>query len=197
MKLRQTKADKKINIMKKILCVLTMALLLQAGAANAQQPAAPAAQATNGQIVLPDNSTLSGEIKDNIRKKGEVVLLVNGKKTKYTAATISSVKIDNSQYITSNYTFYEVIYQGKNITLLRKASEPSDLQYNGSDAVAVSSEGNIDDLSVKKNDGTTLQLLTKKNIKELLGQTCTATVDATKFDIATIKKAVEDCDNSR
>ncbi len=183
--------------MKKILCVLTMALLLQAGAANAQQPAAPAAQATNGQIVLPDNSTLSGEIKDNIRKKGEVVLLVNGKKTKYTAATISSVKIDNSQYITSNYTFYEVIYQGKNITLLRKASEPSDLQYNGSDAVAVSSEGNIDDLSVKKNDGTTLQLLTKKNIKELLGQTCTATVDATKFDIATIKKAVEDCDNSR
>ena len=154
----------------------------------------PASNPSSGdaKLILPDNSTVTGPVTDNIRKKGEVVLLVNGKKTKYNAATISEAQIGTARYITLNYTFYEVIYQGKNLTLLRKASKPAGLQYNGADAAVVSSDGDIDDLFVKSSKNG-LQLLTKKNYKDILGQTCNPVIDS--WTTEAVSKAVEACDN--
>ncbi|MDP4264115.1 MAG: hypothetical protein Q8941_16425 [Bacteroidota bacterium] len=183
--------------MKKSLTFIAFALLLHTATVYAQP--SPSADPT-GQVVLPDNTIVSGNIKDNIRKKGEVIVLNGEQKTKYKAGDISSVQIGSLQYISLNYTFYEVIFAGKNLTLLRKANEPAGIQYNGSDAVPINSEGNIDDLFIKKNSDASLQLITKKNIKEVLGSVCSscaATVDAAKFDAGSVKKAVAGCDGCK
>jgi hypothetical protein len=177
--------------MKKILQLFAIALLLQATAYAQPVPSTgPGGDGqASGQITLTDNTVLSGSIKDNMRKKGEVILLTDGKKTRYKAGEVSSVQIGNTHFITSNYTFYEVVYEGKTLQLLRKASEPQGLQYNGADAAVVSSEGDIDDLFVKKNGGT-LTLLTKKNSKDVLPG---CAVDVAKFDAESVKKAIETC----
>ncbi len=177
--------------MKKSLSMIAIALGLSA-AAYAQPTPAANASAVNGQVVLFDNSTITGTIQDNIRKKGEVVIVANGKKTKYKAADISSVLIGTIRYITHNYTFYEVVSEGKNVTLLRKANEPSGVQYNGSDAISITSEGNVDDLFIRKAGAGSLQLLTKNNVKEVLGA-CATGFDSGKFDSESVKKLVEDC----
>lgn len=168
-----------------------VALCLIATTAMAQ----PAAEETNGQVTLPDNSTQSGMIKDNIRKKGEFVLTSDGKKTKFKAADISSVKLGNAEYISRNNTFYEVIWEGSTLCLLRKASEASGVQYNGSEAVMISSEGKIDDYFLKKNASSSFELITKKNVQDVLKKlcaTCTATVSS--FDAAGLRSALEGCE---
>ncbi len=181
--------------------LIACALLLQASVLIAQpSPRTDPETAVIGQVVLPDNSTVSGSIRDNIRKKGELTLINNSKKTKYKAGDISTAQVGGSNYITWNYTFYEILWQGKNLTLLRKANEPAGVQYNGSDAVAVTSEGNIDDLFIRKSGDASLLLLTKKNAKEVLGKICSScatAIDAAKFDAETVKKAVEDCDKCK
>lgn len=186
--------------MKKVFILIAVSFLLNSSI-NAQAAAGSGAgDAIMGQVVLPDNSTVSGTIKESIRKKGELTVITGDKKTKYKAGDISSAQIGSSQYITWNYTFYEVLGQNKNLTLLRKANEPAGVQYNGSDAVTVNSEGNIDDLFIKKNGETSLQIVTKKNIKEVLSKicpTCAGNIDVTKFDTEAVKKAVTDCDNCK
>ncbi|HEX2629647.1 MAG TPA: hypothetical protein VHM26_11560 [Chitinophagaceae bacterium] len=175
---------------KKIFAALVVTMLFVNGI-NAQQSANPttADGFVSGQIVLPGGSPLVGSIKESIRKKGEVVLLVDGKKTKYKAGDVASVRIGNTSYITNNYTFYEIVHGGNNVSLLRKASEPS-TQYNGTDAIVVTSEGDIDDLFVKKGE-TAMKLVTKKNYKEVLGD-CAGTIEV--FNGENVKKAVEGCD---
>jgi hypothetical protein len=177
--------------MKKSVFAALLVSMLFVSRASAQQSANPnnADGFANGQVVLPDASILNGSIKENFRKKGELVIVADGKKTKYKAGDISSAKIGSSNYITNNYTFYEVVYAGQHLSLLRKASEPS-VQYNGADAIVVTSEGSVDDLFVKKADGT-INLLTKKNYKEVLGA-CAGTIDA--FSVENVKKGVEACD---
>jgi len=187
--------------MKKFASLIVIALYLQVSAVNAQpSPTSSTDEFISGQIVLPDNSIVSGSLKENIRKKGEVIVLNGEKKTKYKAGDISSVNIGNARFLIYNYTFYEVISEGRNITLLRKANEPSGVQYNGSDAIVISSEGDIDDLFIRKTGDASLQLLTKKNLKEVLGKicsTCVAAIDNSKFDAESVKKAVEDCDSCK
>jgi hypothetical protein len=188
--------------MKKLLSLLSLTVLLQATNLTAQPATEKDAEGyVSGQVLLTDNSTVSGTIKDNIRKKGEVTILRDGKKTKYKAGEINSVQIAGSNYITNNYTFYEIIWQGKKITLLRKANEPSGVQYNGVEPVVISSsEGDVDDYFAKKTNDASFYLLTSKTLKEVLGKFCSScaiTPDATKFDIAAIKKAVEACDKCK
>ena len=137
--------------MKKKLNLIVCVLLLHAAVIFAQpSPGNDPDITVSGQVVLPDNSTVSGSVKDNIRKKGELTILNNGKKTKYKAGDISTAQVGSSNYITWNYTFYEILWQGKNLTLLRKANEPSGVQYSGSNAVVVSSEGDVDDLFIRE-----------------------------------------------
>lgn len=185
--------------MKKKLSLIACSLLLLASEAFAQpSPGNNPEVAVSGQVVLPDNSTVSGPVKDNIRKKGELTILNNGKKTKYKAGDISTAQVGSSNYITWNYTFYEILWQGKNLTLLRKANEPSSVQYSGSNAVVVSSEGDVDDFFIRETGNPSLQWLTKKNIKEVLGKICSScSIDAAKFDEEAVKKAVADCDKCK
>lgn len=184
--------------MKKVLSLIAISLLLST-LVNAQPSPAPgSADASSGKIVLPDNSVVSGTITDNIRKKGELVIVSGEKKIKYKAGDISGAEIGNSRFITWNHTFYEVIYQGKNLTLLRKANEPASIQYSGSEAIVVNSEGKIDDLFIRKTGDASLQLLTKKNVKAILSTICSScATDVQGIDTASLKKAVESCDNCK
>lgn len=139
--------------MKKLFSLLLLGVSLQV-AVNAQPIPEKNNDGTNGQVTLTDNSTLAGSVKDNIRKKGEITLMRDGKKTKYKADDITGVQVAGITYITNNNTFYEVIWQGKTISLLRKASSSSAILYNGTEPVMVSgSEGDIDDHFVKKTPG--------------------------------------------
>lgn len=187
--------------MKKTFSFLLPVALLLTASVNAQQPMpANNKDGLNGKLVLHDNSVITGVVKDNIRKKGEVVLLRDGKKTKYAASEVASVQIGEAQFITGNGTFYEVIWEGKTLSLVRKASEPSGLQYNGTEPMVISSEGNIGDFLVKKTGEPTLYLLTKKNQQEVLGKlcgTCAAGIDETKFDAESVRKIVERCDQCK
>jgi len=70
--------------MKKLLSLISITILLQVTNLTAQPaPEKDAEGYVSGQILLTDNSTITGTIKDNIRKKGEVTILRDGKKTKY------------------------------------------------------------------------------------------------------------------
>ena len=182
--------------------LFTLAVILTAAQFNSliaqPSPAITPEGTVSGQVTLTDNSTISGTIKENIRKKGEIVLVQDGKKTKYKAGDISQLSLNGATYVTQNYTFYEVIWAGEKLTLLRKASEPG-LQYNGSEAIVISSAGNIDDLFIKQTGSTSLQQVDKKNYKTVLKGICnTCTIaDETKVDQSTIKKAVENCDTCK
>jgi hypothetical protein len=186
--------------MKKTLSLAAAILLTQVATLYAQPPVQVLPEGTvNGEITLPDNTVLNGPVKENIRKKGEVVLVQNDKKVKYKAGDINGVALGNNKYITHNYTFYEVVFAGNNLTLFRKASEPSGTQFNGADAFVVNSEGNIDDLFVKKNGETTFHALNKKNYAEVLKSLCKncEIPAAAKFDESTISNAVQACDKSK
>jgi hypothetical protein len=186
--------------MKKLISLLSFAAILQF-TVNAQPIPDKNNDGTTGQVTLPDNSVITGTVKDNIRKKGEITILQDGKKTKYRADQVSSVQIGGATYISSGNTFYELIWQGKTIGLYRKANQSSGIQYNGTEPVMVSaSEGDVDDHFIKETRGSSFQLLTKKNVKEVLGKYCSSCklpVDETKFDADAVKKAVADCDNCK
>lgn len=174
--------------MKKTMTILAGALL-----ATTFAYAQPAPVETSAQILLPDNSTITGSVKENIRKKGEVHFTIDGKRTKYRAGDISALQIGDTRYITHNYTFYEVITGNNDIMLLRKANEPASIQFEGREAIAITSEGDIDDLFLRKGNGA-LQLITKKNWKEAIAQLCDkCNTDATSFDQEALKKAIESC----
>jgi hypothetical protein len=182
--------------MKKLFTLAAIVTAAQFNSLIAQPSPAIAPEGTaSGQITLTDNSTVSGAIKENIRKKGEVILVQDGKKTKFKAGDISQVSLNGATYVTQHYTFYEVVWTGKKLTLLRKASEPG-IQYNGSEAIVISSPGSIDDLFIKQTGSTSLQPVDKKNYKTVLQSICsTCTIaDETKVDQSAIKKAVESCD---
>jgi hypothetical protein len=153
----------------------------------------------SGQVILQDNSTLTAVIKDNIRKKGEVIVLADGKKTRYKANDLKNVRIGGTEYITNNYGFYEVIWQGSSLTLLRKANEPNGIQYTGNEPIAISSQGSVDDYFIKKADSP-FQILTKKNVIQVLKSLCVTCASANttlQWDIAEIKKAVAECDKCK
>ena len=84
-----------------------------------------------------------------------------------------------------------MIYETNSFSLLRKASEPAGVHYNGSEAVVVSSPGDIDDLFLKTQAGQ--QLLSKKNISEELGKVCPGIV-IEKFEMEVIKNALAKCE---
>jgi hypothetical protein len=174
------------------LSVLAIVLSFQFTALRAQMNDASAPVA--GQITLPDNSQLSGSIKDNIRKKGEVTLEVNGKKKKYKAGEVSSVQFGDSKYISINYTFYQVLSTGGSGNVLRKANEPSEVQYNGNEAILISSEGRVDDLFIQTS-ANTIVLINKKNASDVLGKICPAQAnnELAVVDAATVRKALDGC----
>ena len=175
-----------------------LSLLLTIHALNLSLVNAQSNNATTsivGEIILPDNSRLTGNIKDNIRKKGEVILESNGEKKKFKAREVTSVQLGQRKFLSINYTFYEVLSTGNNGTILRKANEPSGVQYNGNDAFVISSPGKIDDLFIQPRGGAQVVHITKKNANEVLASLCPGRVssEVTVFDAGYVQTQLNNC----
>ena len=107
---------------------------------------------SKGKVVLPDNTIVSGFIKDNIRKDASVVLLVDGKEKKYNGADIASAEICATSYTCIKGDFFKVVCSG-DLSFLQKSSDASGkLSYNGAEAVFSSgTEGNPGDFFIYNN----------------------------------------------
>lgn len=127
-----------------------------------------------GSIVLPDNSTSQGFIKNNMKKNGEVIFLAtDGKKTKYNALQLSAVQLYNENFIVTSNAFYKVVTDGAKIRLLRKASNVSSIQYNGSEPIVIAAgEGSFDDYFIQTVATKQLQLVRKKDFQKIFTTTC-------------------------
>ncbi|HKH61654.1 MAG TPA: hypothetical protein VKA49_12525 [Flavitalea sp.] len=129
---------------------------------------------TAGTIVMPDNTIQQGYIKNNMKKTGEIIFLsADGKKMKYTASQVSGATVDNNSYITMNNAFYKVVADGSKIKLLRKASNSSTIQYNGSEPIiADAGEGSYDDYFIQTVGTKKLQLVRKKDFAKIFTSVC-------------------------
>lgn len=152
-----------------------------------------------GTIVLADGSSLSGTIKDNIRKSASVVFTQDGgKKRTYDGSELSSAEIEGTKFICIKGDFFKVLCQGE-LSFLQKASDASGKpSYNGNEAVfSNGTEGKPNDYFIYNSASKQLQLVSKKNVEEVAA-TCfagnTAAIDKAKAingDIALLKDAVE------
>ncbi len=120
-----------------------------------------------GHLITNDNTKLEGYLKDNMRKKGEVVLLTpDGKKKNYTAATVNTVVLGDAAFTSIAGEFFKVIIGGNNMRLLQKASSTAgQVSYNGAEPVVSNgSEGAIGDYFFAINGTNTW--VSKKNFTE-------------------------------
>ena len=158
-----------------------------------------------GTIMLADNSSVSGYIKDNIRNSASVALVseTGGKKKNYDGSDLISAEIDGTKFLCINGDFFKVISHG-DLNFLQKASDASGKpSYNGNTAVfSNGTEGQPGDYFMYNSKDKKLQLVSKKNFDEIVAKTFagyTAAIDKAKTangDVAQLKEAV-DVYNSR
>ncbi len=149
-----------------------------------------------GSITMADGSSISGYVKDNMKKDASVEFLDNtgeGKK-KFDGSQINAVNIDAARYQCIKGDFFRTICNGK-ICFLQKVSNASGKTiYNGSEAIILSgTDGKTGDYFSYSNNELTL--ITKKSVDVFIGQlgNCTAAVEKAKSvngDIAALADAV-------
>ena len=153
-----------------------------------------------GTLTLVDNSTIFGNIKNNIRSSASVAFLSEegGKKKNYDGTDLISAEIDGTKFICINGDFFKVISNG-GLSFLQKASDASNkVTYNGSEAVFSSgTEGKPDDYFIYDSRKKELKKVSKKNFDEVTAVAFagnTAAIDKAKSvngDIAQLKEAVD------
>jgi hypothetical protein len=156
-----------------------------------------------GSIILPNNTVLTGYIKDNIRKSAAVVFVdKEGNKKTYEGNAINGLTIDAENFICIGGDFFKTICVGK-LNFLQKASNAGGkTAYNGSEAILASgTEGKPGDyFSYASNN---LKLLNKKTIESFISNElngCVAAVEKAKAvngDIARLKEAVDIYNSSK
>lgn len=161
--------------MKKTAIFITAALL-SVFSLQAQVPSG----FVKGSVTLTDGSTLSGFVKDNI-KKNVSVTFVNDKgsgKQEFNGDQVNEVTIDGVTYRSIKGDFFKTISTGK-IFFLQKASNTSSKPiYNGNEAIfAAGTEGKIGDYFSYSNNQLTL--ITKKSVDEFIKQ-LSASAEATE-----------------
>lgn len=152
-----------------------------------------------GSVTMPDNTTFEGYLKNNLKKNGEVIFVSSdGKKTKYNASQLSGLTMGNEKYIVENNAFYRIAKEGAKMRLLRKASNSTAIQYNGSEVVAVTAgEGGYDDYFIQLASSRKLQLVRKKDFAKLFSSifadctTLTDDIKANKIGFGEIEQAVD------
>lgn len=177
----------------KLFSAAVLSLLLVSATAQTETPKGYG----KGSVVLPDNSVVSGYIKDNIRKDAAVVLLENGKEKTYDGSAISSAEIDGTSYICIRGDFFKVLCQGE-LCFFQKASNASSKPtYSGNEVLFISgTEGKPGDYFIYTKDHE-LQLVSRKNLDALAAGTFSGyapaqeKVKACRNDLSQVKEAVE------
>jgi len=130
--------------MKKKMFFITLTATFLLAAANAQVPDGY----SSGTISLANGNTLSGYIKDNIKKNAAVIYLnaAGSEKKVYNSTEINAVQIGNTHFISVKGDFFKAVCSGK-MSFLQKASNAAGKTiYNGSEAIVLpGTEGKIGD----------------------------------------------------
>lgn len=153
---------------------------------------------SKGKVVLPDNTIISGYIKDNIRKDASVVMLADGKEKKYHGSDITAAEIDATGYICIKGDFFKEVCSGE-LSFLQKSSDASSKPTNiGTEVVFISgTEGKPGDYFIYENKNRQLKLVSKKNLNTVVANTfggyapAIEKAKAAQADIAQLKTAVE------
>ena len=177
----------------KLFAIAILSLLFVGAKAQTEAPKG----FSKGTVVLPDNSSVSGFIKDDIRKDASVVLQSSGKEKKYDGAEISGVEIDGTSYLCLRGDFFKVICKG-DLCFLQKASNASSKPtYVGNEVMFISgTEGKVGDYFLYGKDHQ-LQLVSKKNLETLVAGSfegyapAQEKARAAKADLSQLKEAVE------
>ncbi len=161
------------------------------------QTEAPKGYST-GKIVLPDNSVVSGFIKDNIRKDASVVLITGGKEKKYNGADIASAAVGETTYHCTKGDFFKVVCNGE-LAFLQKASDASSKPTQiGNEVFFLSgTEGKPGDYFIYETKSQQLKLVSKKTLSSVVANSfgtyapAIEKAKAAQNDIAQLKDAVE------
>ena len=157
-----------------------------------------------GTLVLADNSSVSGYIKDNSRRDAAVVLFRDGKETTYKGSELNSMETTAGRFICINGDFFKVAASGE-LSFLQKSSDASSqVTFNGSEAMLNSgTEGRPGDYFIYNNNSKQLKLVSKKNLNEVIAKSFegyTPAVEKAKTaqtDLALLKDAVEIYNNRK
>jgi hypothetical protein len=157
---------------------------------------------SKGKIVLPDNTVVTGFIKDNIRKDASVVMLSDGKEKKYNGSDITSAEIEAASYICIKGDFFKVVCNGE-LTFLQKSSNASSKPTTiGNEVLFISgTEGRPGDYFIYENNNQQLKLVSKKNLNAVVANSFAGygpaieKAKAAQDDIAQLKDAVETYNN--
>ena len=181
-----------MKILKQLSAVALSLLFLQTNAQDAPKGF------SKGNIVLPDNTSIGGLIKDNIRKDASVIVWIDGKEKKYNGSDIESAEIDGTSYYCIKGDFFKVVCNGE-LTFLQKssnaASKPTTI---GNEVFFLSgTEGRPGDYFIYENKSKELKLVSKKNLNTVVSTSFDGYSPAiekakvAKEDIALLKDAVE------
>lgn len=153
-----------------------------------------------GTIVLADGSSLTGLVKESIRKNASLVFTTSegDKKKNYDGSELAAAEIDGTRFICINGDFFKVLCDG-DLCFLQKSSDASTKPtYNGNDAIFSSgTEGKLNDYFIYNSKIKQLKLVSKKNLDEVITASfdgCTAAIEKAKTvnsDLSQLKAAVE------
>ncbi len=153
---------------------------------------------SKGKVVLPDNTIVSGYIKDNIRKDASVVMLTDGKEKKYNGSDIAAAQIDATGYICIKGDFFKEVCSGELSFLQKSSNASSKPTYIGNEVFFVSgTDGKPGDYFIFENKNRELKLVSKKNLNDVVAKSfggyapAIEKAKAAQTDIALLKDAVE------
>lgn len=132
-------------------------------------------------IVLDNGNSLSGYVKDNIKKASAVVFMdeTGNNKKQYEGSDIKSITIDTLHFICIRGDFFKVLCAGK-LNYLQKASNSAAKPvYNGAEAIFTNgTEGRIGDYFIYSEQQ--LILLNRKNMEAFISNDLAGCAEAIK-----------------
>ena len=153
-----------------------------------------------GNLVLLDNTIVTGYIKEDIRSNASVSIITEAgrKKKSYNGNELIAVHIEGNKYLCIKGDFFKVVCDGE-LSFLQKSSNASSKPvYNGTEALFINgTEGRVSDYFFYDKKQQQLKLLTKKNMKDVVAGTfsdCPAAIAKAGeigADVAQLKQAVE------
>lgn len=177
--------------------VLTAIALLVFAATVHAQNTIPAGY-TKATIVLNNGNSLTGYVKNNIKKASAVVFVdeTGNNKKQYEGSDLKTISIDTVHFICIRGDFFKVHCAGK-LNYLQKASNSSAKPtYNGSEAIFTNgTEGKIGDYFIYSDQQ--LKLLSRKNIAAFINNDLAGCIEAiqqakaSNGDVAKLGGAVE------
>lgn len=153
---------------------------------------------SKGSVVLADNSTVSGYVKDNIKRDAAVIVFKEGKEKSYNGSDLVAVEIAGNNFICIKGDFFKTVCSGE-LSFLQKSSDASSTaSFNGTEAMFNNgTEGNPGDYFIYDTRIKELKLVSKKNLNEVTTRAfegygpAIEKAKTAQTDIAKLKEAVE------